>query len=75
MVDDFSVCFAGIDSILVVRILNVGVVPLEDAVVDSNVNKVRLDFTGGVSFVVDVLGSWFGVIVDFVVVFVVTTNF
>lgn len=75
MVDAFSVCFAGIDSILVVRILNVEDVPLADAVVDSNVNNVRLDFTGGVCFVVDDLDSWFGVTVGFVVVFVVTTCF
>lgn len=74
MVDDFSVCFAGIDSILVVRILNVEDVCLADAVVDSNVNNVRLDFTGGVCFVDD-LDSWFGVTVGFVVVFVVTTCF
>lgn len=77
MVDDFSVCFAGIDSIfiLVLRILNVEDVCLADAVVDSNVNNVRLDFTGGVCFVVDVLDSWFDVTVGFVVVFVVTTCF
>lgn len=75
MVGDFSVCFAGIDSILVLRILNVEDVCLADAVVDSNVNNVRLDFTGGVCFIVDVLDSWFGVTVGFVVVFVVTTCF
>lgn len=75
MVDDFSVCFAGIDSILEVRILNADDAPSEDAFVDNDVNKVRLDFTGGVSFVVDVLDSWFGVTVGFVVVFVVTTCF
>lgn len=74
-VDDFSVCFAGIDSILEVRILNVDDAPSEDAFVDNDVNKVRLDFTGGVSFVVDVLDSWFGVTVSFVVVFVVTICF
>lgn len=75
VVDDFLVCFVGIDFILVVWIFNVEDVCLVDVVVDSNVNNVWLDFIGGVCFVVDVLDFWFGVIVGFVVVFVVIICF
>lgn len=61
MVDAVSVCFAGIDSLLVVRILDVEDVGIEDTGVVDSMDRVRPDFCGGVSFVVDVLRSWFGV--------------